>query len=41
MGQYHLTVNLDKHEFIHPHQLGDGLKLGEQCGHSPGGTNDA
>lgn len=30
MGQYHYTVNLDKKEFIHPHKLGDGLKLGEQ-----------
>lgn len=27
MGQYHLVVNLDKRQFIHPHQLGDGLKL--------------
>lgn len=41
MGQYHYTVNLTKREFIHPHQLGDGLKLLEQCGWSPGGTNDA
>jgi len=41
MGQYHYTVNLDKHEFINPHKLGDGLKLAEQCGWSPGGTNDA
>ena len=41
MGQYHYTVNLDKREFIHPHKLGDGLKLVEQCGHAPGGTNDA
>lgn len=41
MGQYHKTVNLDKREFINPHKLGDGLKLLEQCGWSPGGTNDA
>lgn len=27
IGQYHLPVNLDKREFIHPHQMGDGLKL--------------
>lgn len=27
MGQYHLPVNLDKHEYLHPHRLGDGLKL--------------
>jgi hypothetical protein len=40
MGQYHYTVNLDKKEFIDPHKLGDGLKLVEQCGHAPGGTND-
>ena len=31
MGQYHLTVNLDKKEFLHPHKLGDGLKLWEQA----------
>ena len=30
MGQYHITVNLTKREFIHPHKLGDGLKLREQ-----------
>ena len=29
MGQYHVVVNLDKKQFIHPHQLGDGLKLME------------
>ena len=27
MGQYHLVANLDKKEFIHPHQFGDGLKM--------------
>lgn len=41
MGQYHLTVNLTKREFIDPHKLGDGLKLTEQCHGKPGGTNDA
>lgn len=41
MGQYHKTFNLDKKQFINPHRLGDGLKLLEQCGWSPGGTNDA
>lgn len=42
MGQYHLTVNLTKREFIDPHKLGDGLKLAEQSrGPKPGGTNDA
>lgn len=27
MGQYHIPVNLDKKEYIHPHRMGDGLKL--------------
>lgn len=31
MGQYHLTVNLDRQEFLMPHTLGDGLKLIEQA----------
>jgi len=31
MGQYHYLVNLDKFEYVHPHQLGDGLKLWEQA----------
>lgn len=29
MGQYHKVVNLDKKQYLHPHRLGDGLKLGE------------
>jgi len=29
MGQYHIIVNLDKEEFLHPHKFGDGLKLME------------
>jgi len=29
MGQYYLTVNLDKQQFIYPHKFGDGLKLVE------------
>ena len=29
MGQYHKVVNLDKKEYLHPHELGDGLKLME------------
>jgi hypothetical protein len=29
MGQYHYVVNLDKQEYLHPHKLGDGLKLAE------------
>ena len=31
MGQYFLVVNLDKKEFIHPHELGSGMKLWEIC----------
>jgi thiol-disulfide isomerase/thioredoxin len=27
MGQYYLTVNLDKRQYLHPHAFGDGLKL--------------
>jgi hypothetical protein len=27
MGQYHLVVNLDKKQYLHPNHLGDGLKL--------------
>lgn len=41
MGQYHYTVNLDKHEYLDPSALGDGMKLVEQCGYAPGGINDA
>lgn len=40
MGQYWMTVNLDKKEFICAHKLGVGLKLGEQVG-SGHGTPDA
>lgn len=29
MGQYHVLVNLDKKEYLHPHRMGSGLKLGE------------
>ena len=29
MGQYHYVCNLDKHEFLHPHKFGSGLKLME------------
>lgn len=32
MGQYHKTYNVDKKEFIHPHRIGNGLKLMEQVG---------
>jgi hypothetical protein len=27
MGQYHYVANLDKKEYVHPHRMGDGLKL--------------
>lgn len=36
MGQYHIPVNLDKREFIHPHKLACGLKLWEQLANHPG-----
>jgi len=32
MGQYHYLINLDKKQFVHPHQIGNGLKLKEQVG---------
>lgn len=32
MGQYHYLINLDKKQFVHPHQIGNGLKLHEQVG---------
>jgi hypothetical protein len=31
MGQYFVLVNLDKREFIHPHEFGTGAKLWEIC----------
>ncbi len=37
MGQYYKVVNLDKKQYLHPHNLGDGLKLME-FGSSGGGT---
>jgi len=27
MGQYYLTVNIDKKQYLNPHAFGDGLKL--------------
>ena len=36
MGQYWLAVDLDKKEYIDPHDLGSGLKLWEQLANSPG-----
>jgi len=38
MGQYHKVYNLDKREFIHGHQINNGLKLMEQCGPGEGAT---
>ena len=32
MGQYHYLVNLDKKQVVHPHHIGNGLKLWEQIG---------
>ena len=29
MGQYFKIVNLDKKQYLHPHEFGDGLKLTE------------
>ena len=36
MGQYWKLVNLDKREYVHPHELGSGLKLWEQLANHPG-----
>jgi hypothetical protein len=37
LGQYHFICNVDKHEYLHPHRFGDGLKLLE-FGSSGDGT---
>lgn len=29
MGTYYHVINLDKKEYLHPHKLGNGLKLAE------------
>ena len=36
MGQYWIPVNLDKKEFVSPHELGAGMKLWEQLANHPG-----
>lgn len=41
MGQYHMIVNLDKHEFLMPHKLGSGLKLWEQLANTSPGVGAA
>jgi len=40
MGQYWMPVNLDKKEYLHPHDMGDGAKLWEQA-FSAGGVASA
>lgn len=40
MGQYHILVNLDKREYVHPHELGLGLKQYEHTGFE-GSLSDA
>jgi hypothetical protein len=32
MGQYHFTVNMDRTEYLNPHNIGCGLKAWEQTG---------
>lgn len=41
MGQYHIPVNIDKREFVHPHSMGDGLKAIEQAYGGLGSTQAA
>lgn len=41
MGQYWKAVNLDKKEFIHPHELGSGLKLWEIIANGEAGVGVA
>lgn len=36
MGQYHFPVNLTKKQYLHPHRLGNGLKLMEFISASDG-----
>jgi hypothetical protein len=42
MGQYHMLVNLDRKEYVNPHELGLGLKQWEHAcsggGHYENGT---
>lgn len=33
MGQYHKLYNIDKREYVHGHDIDNGLKLLEQVGH--------
>jgi hypothetical protein len=41
MGQYHILVNLDKQEIVHPHDIGLGLKQYEHNGAFNGSLSDA
>jgi hypothetical protein len=41
MGQYHMLVNYDKREFVHPHNIGLGLKQWEHIGFEGGTLSDA
>ena len=41
MGQYHVLVNLDKKEIVHPYGIGLGLKQWEQVGDFYGTLPDA
>jgi hypothetical protein len=38
MGEYFYILNLDKKQYLHPHQLGSGLKLWEICASSAPGV---
>lgn len=38
MGQYYFIVNLDRKEYINPHELGAGLKMWEICANSIAGV---
>ena len=40
MGQYHKLVNLDKQEYVHPHEIGAGAKQYEHTGYE-GALSDA
>jgi hypothetical protein len=40
MGQYHILVNLDKREIVHPHDISLGLKQYEHTGFK-GSLSDA
>lgn len=41
MGQYHVLVNYDKQEVVHPHAIGLGLKQWEHIGFKGGTLADA